>query len=230
MNIKLYTETELGALRSMPKRIANPGARWLEKPKVRPAHRQRSFQASGGDDAEARFLVYQRERSGGRARFLVRNRIPASGRSAADAGALQWAEPRARRHRLSPTYPSCFGERHSGGEESRIRCRGNRPVRILGGCSCLLGGRFQCQWDQGSARPTETALMALDTDALRTLLCDRLCEEVRVEQRPDGALMLRTHFEFPRWRPPPDPCLGVGIGRAPVVRPRAHADAYQLRA
>ena len=39
--------------------------------------------------------------------------------------------------------------------------------------------------------------MALDTGALRNLLCERLCEEVRVEQRPDGALMLRTHFEFP---------------------------------
>ena len=34
-------------------------------------------------------------------------------------------------------------------------------------------------------------------DALRTLLCERLCEEVRVEERPDGALMLRTHFAFP---------------------------------
>ena len=39
--------------------------------------------------------------------------------------------------------------------------------------------------------------MTLDTDALRTLLCERLCEEVRVDQRPDGVLMLRTHFEFP---------------------------------
>lgn len=39
--------------------------------------------------------------------------------------------------------------------------------------------------------------MTLDTDALRALLCARLCEEVRVEPRPDGALMLRTHFAFP---------------------------------
>ena len=39
--------------------------------------------------------------------------------------------------------------------------------------------------------------MTLDTDALRALLCARLCEDVRVEQRPDGALMLRTHFAFP---------------------------------
>ena len=61
MNSKLYPETELDALRSIPKRITNPGARWLEKPKGRPAHQQRSFQASGGQDAEARFLVYQRQ-------------------------------------------------------------------------------------------------------------------------------------------------------------------------
>ena len=39
--------------------------------------------------------------------------------------------------------------------------------------------------------------MALDRDALRRLLCERLCQEVDVEQRPDGELMLRTHFEFP---------------------------------
>ena len=57
MVTKLYTEAELDALRSIPKRITNPGARWLEKPKARPAHRQRSFQASGKHDAEERFLV-----------------------------------------------------------------------------------------------------------------------------------------------------------------------------
>ena len=39
--------------------------------------------------------------------------------------------------------------------------------------------------------------MAIDADALGNLLRERLCEEVRVEQRPDGALMLRTHFAFP---------------------------------
>ena len=39
--------------------------------------------------------------------------------------------------------------------------------------------------------------MALNPDALQRLLCERLCEEVRVEQRPDGALVLRTHFAFP---------------------------------
>ena len=39
--------------------------------------------------------------------------------------------------------------------------------------------------------------MALDTDALQKLLCERLCEEVHITKRPDGAVMLRTHFEFP---------------------------------
>ena len=39
--------------------------------------------------------------------------------------------------------------------------------------------------------------MALDTKALQRLLCERLCADVQVTTRPDGALMLRTHFEFP---------------------------------
>lgn len=39
--------------------------------------------------------------------------------------------------------------------------------------------------------------MTINPDALRNLLCERLCEDVQVEQRPDGALMLRTHFQFP---------------------------------
>ena len=39
--------------------------------------------------------------------------------------------------------------------------------------------------------------MSIDREALRKLLCERLCEDVRVEPRPDGALMVRTHFRFP---------------------------------
>ena len=39
--------------------------------------------------------------------------------------------------------------------------------------------------------------MALDTKALQRLLCERLCADVQVTTHPDGALMLRTHFEFP---------------------------------
>lgn len=61
MNNKLYTDDELAGLRSIPKKITNPGARWLEKPKGRPSHRQRNFQASGGQDDDVRFSIYQRQ-------------------------------------------------------------------------------------------------------------------------------------------------------------------------
>ena len=46
---------------SMPKRVINPGARWANKPKLRPVHRQRIFQSEGQADQEARFSVYQRQ-------------------------------------------------------------------------------------------------------------------------------------------------------------------------
>ncbi|MCY4102851.1 MAG: DUF1828 domain-containing protein [bacterium] len=39
--------------------------------------------------------------------------------------------------------------------------------------------------------------MSLDVGALRDLLCARLCEDVQVDERPDGGLMVRTHFRFP---------------------------------
>ena len=39
--------------------------------------------------------------------------------------------------------------------------------------------------------------MAVDVNALRTLLCADLCEDVRIDERPDGVLMLRTRFAFP---------------------------------
>lgn len=39
--------------------------------------------------------------------------------------------------------------------------------------------------------------MTIDVEALRNLLCQRLCEDVSVEGRPDGDLMLHTHFRFP---------------------------------
>ena len=45
----------------MPKRVTNPGARWSDKPKARPAHRQRNFQAVGGSDGDVRFSIYQRQ-------------------------------------------------------------------------------------------------------------------------------------------------------------------------
>ena len=39
--------------------------------------------------------------------------------------------------------------------------------------------------------------MDLDVEALRKRLCERLCADVQSTTRPDGELMLRTHFEFP---------------------------------
>ncbi len=61
MNTRLYSEAELETLRSMPKRVTNPRARWLNKPRARPSHRQRGFQVSGGSDDAARFEVYMRQ-------------------------------------------------------------------------------------------------------------------------------------------------------------------------
>ncbi len=39
--------------------------------------------------------------------------------------------------------------------------------------------------------------MTLNTNAIQSLLCERLCSEVCIDQRPDGTLVLRTHFRFP---------------------------------
>ena len=59
MNVRPYTKVEIDALRSMPKRVKNPGARRSDKPKKRPAHRQRGFKIAGGKDA--RFSVHARQ-------------------------------------------------------------------------------------------------------------------------------------------------------------------------
>ncbi len=37
----------------------------------------------------------------------------------------------------------------------------------------------------------------IDAAALKNLLCARLCQDIGVVERPDGELMLRTHFTFP---------------------------------
>lgn len=36
-----------------------------------------------------------------------------------------------------------------------------------------------------------------EVDTLRSLLCERLCRDITIDERPDGNLMVRTHFEFP---------------------------------
>lgn len=61
--IRNYTDEELRRLRELPKRVTNPRARWSEKPKIHPVHRQRIFRANGTAKGgrEHRFLVYQRQ-------------------------------------------------------------------------------------------------------------------------------------------------------------------------
>lgn len=60
MDTRLYTDKELDDLRTMPKRVTNPGARWAEKPKARPGHRQRMFRAFGSSDKDVGFEIFQR--------------------------------------------------------------------------------------------------------------------------------------------------------------------------
>ncbi len=57
MSIRLYTDDELAKLRSMPKRVTNPRARWVKKT----GHRQRNFQAIAQEDHSKHFAVYQRQ-------------------------------------------------------------------------------------------------------------------------------------------------------------------------
>ena len=57
MTIRPYTDGELDELRSTPKRVTNPAARWVTKP----GHRQRNFQVTGLEDDAARFAVYLRQ-------------------------------------------------------------------------------------------------------------------------------------------------------------------------
>ena len=59
MNDHPYTDDELARLRTMPKRVANPSARWREKPSAAPVHRQRNFQVRAQPDV--RFAIYQRQ-------------------------------------------------------------------------------------------------------------------------------------------------------------------------
>ena len=70
ITIKLYTDKELKELRDMRKEVTNPGALWLNKPTLKPVHRQRSFKASSKQDENSvagkgepvhRFEVYQRQ-------------------------------------------------------------------------------------------------------------------------------------------------------------------------
>lgn len=60
MDTKLYDDQEISQLQALPKRVTNPNARWSEKPKVRPSHRQRNYKVTG-QDSEPRFSIYLRQ-------------------------------------------------------------------------------------------------------------------------------------------------------------------------
>ena len=59
MATSLYTDDDLTALQEMRKSVINPRAQWIEKPKIMPSHRQRTFHLQGQGDV--RFAIYQRQ-------------------------------------------------------------------------------------------------------------------------------------------------------------------------
>jgi len=58
---RIYTDEEIRVLRETPKRVTNPKARWLKKPKDRPGHFQRTYIAVSDEDEKNRFQIYQRK-------------------------------------------------------------------------------------------------------------------------------------------------------------------------
>ena len=61
MTTRLYADDELAELRSMPKRVTNPNARWTEKPTHAPVHRQRNFKVRTDSETGPRFEIYARQ-------------------------------------------------------------------------------------------------------------------------------------------------------------------------
>lgn len=70
MNSVVYTDDELATLKAMPKRVANPGARWQEKPSATPTHRQRNLQVIARAEPDTRFAIYQRQNAAGEIDFV----------------------------------------------------------------------------------------------------------------------------------------------------------------
>lgn len=61
MNSVLYTDDQIAALKAMPKRVTNPSARWQDKPRAAPTHRQRNLQVVAAEDLDVLFAIYQRQ-------------------------------------------------------------------------------------------------------------------------------------------------------------------------
>lgn len=59
MTTRIYSDAELDDLARAEKKVKNPKARWVEKPKDSPCYRQRGFHLVG-DDGE-RFSIYERQ-------------------------------------------------------------------------------------------------------------------------------------------------------------------------
>ena len=93
----------------------------------------------------------------------------------------------------------------AGGKPEREAMQTDRFATPEGALACLtedfnLHGLDDAAPDHPSlplGRGAEVALMALDVGALRKLLRERLCEDIGLTERRDGALLLRTHFELP---------------------------------
>lgn len=61
MNTKLYTDEELYEFASMPKRVINPRAQWIEKPRRKPVHRQKGYKAVDQQGDGHHFSIYLRQ-------------------------------------------------------------------------------------------------------------------------------------------------------------------------
>lgn len=62
METGIYTDEALAELRGVEKRMSAGSARWSEKPKESPVHRERSYKvAAMKGDAEYRFEIYERQ-------------------------------------------------------------------------------------------------------------------------------------------------------------------------
>ena len=151
MTDRTFTDAELDELRARPKKVTNPGARWVAKP----GHRQRRYDVAAPDDDTRRFLLYQRQNAhdpldfscglalvsrGGRPLTLVRYNGPSHRH-----GAIRY---RCHIHKTTAEAIS-LGRPDSHAEAT------NRFATLEGAMSCLLD---DCRIDGVSAKPDAPGL------------------------------------------------------------------------
>ena len=192
MTNKLYGDEDLAELRSMPKRGRTPGAQWSTKP----GHKQRNFQASGQDEARS-FSIYQRQN-------LIDEQDFSSGITYIPQGGSRLTLARyngpSHRHGIiaySPHIHSATSRAIAAGKKTRVRGRRDRPFLHSQWLTEMFDRRLQPRGAQAEQADQERLPLTLDADLLKNLLCERLCEDVGVDERPNGEFMLRTHFTFP---------------------------------